>query len=70
MFKFQYRYASCLEIILMFSAIIFGLLTGLCIPLGTIIYGEFTTLLIDRSVQNGTSTPTVILQLFGGGRIL
>lgn len=43
---------------------------GLCIPIGIIAYGEFTTLLIDRMAPKGPSTPTNILQLFGGGRIM
>jgi ATP-binding cassette, subfamily B (MDR/TAP), member 1 len=35
-----------------------------------ILYGEFTTILVDREIRIGTSTRTNILRLFGGGRIL
>lgn len=35
-----------------------------------ILYGEFTTLLVDREIGDGTSTRTNILWVFGGGRIL
>lgn len=50
--------------------IFFGTLMGLCVPVESIIYGEFTTILIDRVATTGTSTPTTILVLFGGGKIL
>ncbi|XP_037037810.1 multidrug resistance protein homolog 65-like isoform X2 [Bradysia coprophila] len=39
-------------------------------PLMIIAYGEFTTLLVARTYQNGTSSNTILLQLFGGGRVL
>lgn len=39
-------------------------------PLIIIIYGEFTTLLVDRAYSIGTSSDTVMLHLFGGGRVL
>lgn len=39
-------------------------------PFLIIIYGEFTTLLVDRSYGIGTSTPTFILKWFGGGKVL
>lgn len=35
-----------------------------------VVYGEFTTLLVDRTLGYGTSTPTMILHIFGGGKIL
>lgn len=35
-----------------------------------ILYGEFTTILVDREVRQGTSTKTNILKIFGGGRVL
>lgn len=39
-------------------------------PYAVIIYGEFTTLLVDRTIATGTSSETKILQWFGGGRVL
>lgn len=65
-----YRYATCLEQVAVFSAVLFGILMGCCVPTATILYGEFTTLLIDRVVQVGQSTPTFMLNWFGGGQIL
>lgn len=35
-----------------------------------ILYGEFTTILVDRELAHGTSTRTNILSIFGGGQIL
>lgn len=39
-------------------------------PLLIITYGEFTTLLVDRHYRIGTSSKTVLLQIFGGGKVL
>lgn len=39
-------------------------------PWTIIAYGEFTTLLFDRTYGNGTSTPTILLKMFGGGKML
>jgi ATP-binding cassette subfamily B (MDR/TAP) protein 1 len=47
-----------------------SLFSGAGIPLIIILYGEFTTLLVDRATENITSTPTVVLNIFGGGRQL
>lgn len=47
-----------------------GLMAGLCTPVSTIQYGEFTTLLVDRNMVNQTSTPTIIMKWFGGGKVL
>ena len=55
---------------LIIGGLIMGTLTGLCIPISTIQYGEFTTLLVDRNLENQTSTPTLILEWFGGGKVL
>jgi ATP-binding cassette subfamily B (MDR/TAP) protein 1 len=54
--------------------VIFGLLLGIAagcgVPVVIILYGEFTTLLVDRAIENSTSSPTSVLQIFGGGRVL
>lgn len=55
---------------LVFGGLLMGTLTGLCIPISTIQYGEFTTLLVDRNNENETSTETIIMEWFGGGKIL
>ncbi|KAK2584732.1 hypothetical protein KPH14_007064 [Odynerus spinipes] len=65
-----FRFATCGELMLVFGGLIMGTLTGLCIPVSTIQYGEFTTLLVDRNMKNQTSTPTLIMEWFGGGKVL
>ncbi|XP_026331957.1 multidrug resistance protein homolog 49-like isoform X2 [Hyposmocoma kahamanoa] len=65
-----YRFAERWELGMLFLGLILATVNGLFVPLGVIIYGEFTSLLIDRTVQKGTSTSTITLALFGGGRIL
>ncbi|XP_016920161.1 multidrug resistance protein homolog 49 isoform X1 [Apis cerana] len=65
-----FRFATCGELMLIFGGLIMGTLTGLCIPISTIQYGEFTTLLVDRNMKNHTSTPTLIMKWFGGGKVL
>lgn len=39
-------------------------------PFQVLVYGELTTLFVDRTYGIGTSTPTLILKWFGGGKIL
>lgn len=65
-----YRFAKTSELLLVFLGIITSILSALAIPLTIVLYGEFTTILIDRVKEVESSTPTLILSLFGGGRIL
>ncbi|EZA49880.1 multidrug resistance protein homolog 49 isoform X2 [Ooceraea biroi] len=65
-----FRFATSLELMLIFFGLILGSLVGFCIPLGTILYGEFSALLVDRNMENHTSNPTNILKYFGGGKVL
>jgi ATP-binding cassette subfamily B (MDR/TAP) protein 1 len=50
--------------------LVLSILAGIGVPLIIILYGEFTTMLVDRATDNITSTPTTLLNLFGGGRQL
>ncbi|KAL0111878.1 hypothetical protein PUN28_013228 [Cardiocondyla obscurior] len=65
-----FRFATWGEITMVFSSLILGCLVGLCIPIAIIEYGEFSTMLLDRNRENDTTTPTIILPLFGGGKVL
>ncbi|XP_049836069.1 multidrug resistance protein homolog 49-like [Schistocerca gregaria] len=65
-----FQYATCWELLLMFLGVTLGIITGLCMPAVIVLYGEFTTILVDRNAENITSSPTTILPLAGGGRIL
>lgn len=35
-----------------------------------VVYGEFTTILVDRTLGYGTTSKTNLLPIFGGGKIL
>jgi hypothetical protein len=59
-----------LEQFLVLTGLLLGIATGCGVPIVIILYGEFTTLLVDRAVENSTSTATSILHIFGGGRVL
>ncbi|KPJ18849.1 Multidrug resistance protein-like 49 [Papilio machaon] len=63
-------YATPWELLLLFAGVFLATMNGLMVPIGVIIYGEFTALLIDRTVMVGTSNPTITISMFGGGRIL
>lgn len=66
-----FRFATWGELMLILLGLILGGLAGLCIPVAIIQYGEFSNMLLDRTRANDTTTsPTIILPLFGGGKIL
>ncbi|XP_032690175.1 multidrug resistance protein homolog 49 isoform X1 [Odontomachus brunneus] len=65
-----FRFATWGELMLVVAGLFLGCLIGLCLPIATIEYGEFSTLLVDRNMNNHTSTSTLILEWFGGGRVL
>lgn len=55
---------------MIFFGIFFATVAAFGLPLNVIIYGEYTTLLVDRTVKIYASTPTLVMWIFGGGRIL
>ncbi|CAG5040900.1 unnamed protein product [Parnassius apollo] len=65
-----FRYATPWELVLLIAGVVLATLNGLFVPIGMIIYGEFTALLIDRTVMVGTSKPTITISIFGGGKVL
>ncbi|XP_068623038.1 multidrug resistance protein homolog 49-like [Battus philenor] len=65
-----FRYATPWELVMLLIGVLLATVNGLFVPIGVIIYGEFTALLIDRTVMVGTSNPTITISMFGGGRIL
>ncbi|XP_072756399.1 multidrug resistance protein homolog 49 isoform X2 [Anoplolepis gracilipes] len=65
-----FRFATWDELILVFLGLILAFFVGLCLPIATVQYGEFSTLLVDRNTENHVTTPTVIMPWFGGGKIL
>lgn len=65
-----FRFATKFEVFLVFVGILCASVASLGLPYGMILYGEFTTILVDREISVGTSTRTNILSVFGGGRVL
>ncbi|XP_072945637.1 multidrug resistance protein homolog 49 [Epargyreus clarus] len=65
-----FRFAKPWEYLMLFLGVVLATLNGLFVPVGVIVYGEFTSLLIDRTVMTGTSSETLTIAWFGGGRIL
>jgi ATP-binding cassette subfamily B (MDR/TAP) protein 1 len=50
--------------------LVLSIITGIGLPVILVLYGEFTTMMVDRAKDNITSTPTTLLCIFGGGRQL
>ncbi|CAG2058086.1 unnamed protein product, partial [Timema podura] len=64
----QFRYATWYELVLTLLGILLGIATGCCLPIIIILYGEFTTLLVERHQENVTSSYATLLQGYGGGQ--
>lgn len=54
----------------MIVGVLLAALASAGMPYSIVIYGEFSSLLVDRTVGIGTSSSTLILHLFGGGKRL
>ncbi|KAJ2945157.1 hypothetical protein O0L34_g9220 [Tuta absoluta] len=65
-----YRFVTACELMMLVLGLVLASINGLFCPMGVIIYAEFTSLLIDRTVMTETSTKTLAIAWFGGGRIL
>lgn len=65
-----FRFATRFERFLVVVGILCATVASLGLPYGMILYGEFTTILVDREIREGTSTRTNILRHFGGGKVL
>ncbi|KFB50603.1 AGAP005639-PA-like protein [Anopheles sinensis] len=65
-----FRFATCGEVCATLVGILLASMASLGLPYGVILYGEFTTLLVDRTIGIGKSTDTAILSIFGGGKVL
>nr|XP_040221248.2 multidrug resistance protein homolog 49 [Anopheles coluzzii]XP_040221249.2 multidrug resistance protein homolog 49 [Anopheles coluzzii] len=65
-----FRFATWGEVCATLMGVLLASMASLGLPYGVILYGEFTTLLVDRTIGIGKSTDTAILSIFGGGRVL
>lgn len=55
---------------MIFLGVLCTLCKSLTLPWVVIVYGEFTSLLVERNYGFGTSSPTIMLKWFNGGQIL
>lgn len=65
-----FRFAKWWEWGLILLAIVFATGYAACLPLILIAYGEFTTLLVERTMTRGIVTSTPLLQVVGGGQVV
>ncbi|XP_049836463.1 multidrug resistance protein homolog 49-like [Schistocerca gregaria] len=65
-----FRYSTCFEKFLIFLGVMFGVLSGVCMPGFIVLYGEFTAVLVEWSMSNSTITRTSLLNWFGGGETI
>ncbi|XP_017054076.1 multidrug resistance protein homolog 49 [Drosophila ficusphila] len=65
-----FRYSTACERCVFVFSLLVATASSFFIPYFMIIYGEFTSLLVDRTVAVGTSSPTFALPMFGGGKQL
>ncbi|XP_049836465.1 multidrug resistance protein homolog 49-like isoform X2 [Schistocerca gregaria] len=65
-----FRYATCAEKFLVLLGITFGIIAAMGLPAFIVLYGEYTSLLVDRAMSNTTITQAVMLSWFGGGRLI
>ncbi|XP_005191448.1 multidrug resistance protein homolog 49 isoform X2 [Musca domestica] len=65
-----FRYSTISERFMMLIGVLLACIAAGGMPYSIVIYGEFSSLMVDRTVGVGTSSSTLILHLFGGGRKL
>lgn len=65
-----FKFASIWQKVVIIFGVLNGVVGSLGIPFMIVLYGEFTTLLVDRVREEGRTTDTILIRLFGGGRIL
>lgn len=66
----QYRYATTWDIILIIIGCVFTIVKSMSMPAMFIVFGEFTTLMVDRSLGNSTTSTSYLMHIFGGGKVL
>ncbi|XP_026849432.1 multidrug resistance protein homolog 65 [Drosophila persimilis] len=65
-----FRFSTCGEIAWLFFGFLMCCVKALTLPAVVIIYSEFTSMLVDRAMEFGTSSKVHALPLFGGGKSL
>uniref|UniRef100_A0A1B0D3W1 ABC-type xenobiotic transporter n=1 Tax=Phlebotomus papatasi TaxID=29031 RepID=A0A1B0D3W1_PHLPP len=65
-----FRFATKWELLLIFLATILAAISAATMPMIIVIFGEFSTILIERKFSVGNSSETFLLWVFGGGKVL
>ncbi|XP_068150003.1 LOW QUALITY PROTEIN: multidrug resistance protein homolog 65-like [Drosophila tropicalis] len=65
-----FRYARASDYVLLILGIISAILQALVYPIAIVVYSELVAMFIDRTLGTGTSSSTIALPIFGGGKIL
>lgn len=65
-----FRFAKWYELLAIVFALFCAALCAASKPVILIIYGEFTTLLIDRALTRGEVSSTKLLHLLGGAEVM
>ncbi|XP_017468038.1 PREDICTED: multidrug resistance protein homolog 65 [Rhagoletis zephyria] len=65
-----YRFSTILENFFLFIGFMMSIIKALTLPGVVIVYSEFTSMLVDRTLQIGTTSKTYALPIFGGGKML
>ncbi|XP_055687209.1 multidrug resistance protein homolog 65 [Lutzomyia longipalpis] len=65
-----YRFATKWELFLILLATIFTAISAATMPMIIVVFGEFSTILIERKFSVGASSETILLWMFGGGNVL
>ena len=65
-----FRYATPCEYFFLFIGVIMSAIKALTLPAVVIIYSEFTSMLVDRTLIIGTTSTTYFLPILGGVKIL
>lgn len=68
--KLQFRFAKKWDVALILTGIGVAILKSTIVPISNILFGEYTALLVDRTLGTSTSSTTTLLPLFGGGKTL
>lgn len=66
----KFRFSTIQQRIFYVLGSLFIILSALMIPMNIVLYGEFTSLVVDRISGIGTLTQTYLLPIFGGGRVM
>ncbi|XP_055915258.1 multidrug resistance protein homolog 65-like [Eupeodes corollae] len=65
-----FRYATSSDFLLIFIASISCFIKALVFAFGIIVHSELVAMFVDRNLGFGTSSKTISLPIFGGGKIL